>query len=350
MKIKLTNYDASNYKLFEAKLNDLSKQGYNCSSADLFTFFKHDKKRYYYKTAIFVPNKKSSLKARQQREQWMLNYVDHGYKFIGKAKKIYIFKADKDIKIKETDPELLLTYFKKNKTLLNILSIFISLFLSFLLIPSVFTNRSPTEYVTNGAILIHYAPLILCSSLLLRFFINYLHTEKIKTTLIEHKNLPTSKSHEFSFILSNWLFIISFFIIIAGFGLDIFERKTLPITDQILSLNDLGYSSKRSPTYVRSSSLLIKEAYSYFESNNDQALNVNYYRFTSNKQARKNIDYYLQTNQYQKKKQIAKGYLLANEEMYNNLIFVKDKQLIVISTTFDLLKDELYQKIIDFYR
>ena len=42
MKFKLTNYDPSNYKLLETKLNELSKQGYNCKSVDMFTIFKQD--------------------------------------------------------------------------------------------------------------------------------------------------------------------------------------------------------------------------------------------------------------------------------------------------------------------
>ena len=45
MKFKLTNYDPSNYKLLETKLNELSKQGYNCKSVDMFTIFKQDNKR-----------------------------------------------------------------------------------------------------------------------------------------------------------------------------------------------------------------------------------------------------------------------------------------------------------------
>ena len=101
MKIKLTNYDTSEYKLLETKLNNLSKQGYNCDNADFFTFFKHDNKRFYYKTDIFIPDKNSHQKNHEQRDKWLLNYLDHGYKFIGKTHKIYVFKNKKDITIKE---------------------------------------------------------------------------------------------------------------------------------------------------------------------------------------------------------------------------------------------------------
>ncbi|WP_279159859.1 DUF2812 domain-containing protein [Thomasclavelia cocleata] len=348
MKFKLTNYDASDYKLLEYKLNNLSKLGYNCNSVDIFTIFKYDNKHFYYKTDIFVPDKKSKLSNHEQRDNWLMNYIDHGYKFIGKSKKIYIFKAEKNIKVKETDNSLLLKYFKTNKTLTNILLVFTALFLSFLLIPNVFINNSPNEFITNGSILLHYAPLVFCLSLIVRFINNYMQTEKIKNTLTKQTRPKINNIQEYSFILSNWLFIISILVIISGFSLDTIERKTIPINDNILSLNDLGYTSDRSETYTKSSSLLINEFYSYFENNDDEALKINYYRFDSHKKANKNLDNYLKTNNYKKKKQIASGYLLSNDSNYDSIIFVKNDQLIIVQTTLNLLKDDTYQKILNF--
>ncbi|MFQ8706916.1 MAG: DUF2812 domain-containing protein [Thomasclavelia sp.] len=348
MKFKLTNYDASDYKLLEDKLNNLSKLGYNCNNADMFTIFKHDNKRFYYKTDIFVPDKKSKLSNREQRDNWLMNYVDHGYEFIGKSRKIYIFKATKNIKIKETNNTQLLQYFKTNKTLTNILFVFTALFLSFLLIPNVFINNDPNEFITNGSILLHYAPLLFCLSLIVRFFNNYIQTEKIKNTLTKQTSFTINNNQEYRFILSNWLFIITILIIICGFSLDIIERKNTPINDNILSLNDLGYTSNRSKTYTESSSLLINKSYSYFESNDENALKINYYRFNSNEKANKNLDNYLKTNNYKKKKQIANGYLLSSDINYDSIIFVKNNQLIIVQTTLDLLKDDNYQKILDF--
>lgn len=40
MKLRLTNYDTSEYKQFEDMLNNLSKSGYNCKSVDMFTVLK----------------------------------------------------------------------------------------------------------------------------------------------------------------------------------------------------------------------------------------------------------------------------------------------------------------------
>ena len=244
MKFKLTNYDPSNYKLLETKLNELSKQGYNCKSVDMFTIFKQDNKRYYYKTDIFVPDKNKQATNREQRDKWMLEYVEHGYEFIGKSRKIFVFKADKDIKVKETNRELLLNYFKKNRTLLNILLVSISLLLSFSLIPSMFFNNSPNEFVTNGSILIHFAPLFLCIGLIVRFFTNYIQTEKIKSALTKKKLPSYNKKNEYLFIISNWLFIFFFIITISGFILDSSSRQYVDISNDMFTLKDFGYNQK----------------------------------------------------------------------------------------------------------
>lgn len=189
---------------------------------------------------------------------------------------------------------------------------------------------------------------MLCISLIVRSISNYLQTEKIKNKLVKSIALKPAKIQQYRFILSNWLFIISILMIISGFSLDVIERKNIPITDNILTLNDLGYSSEPSDTYTKSSSLMIKEASSYFESNDDEILKINYYCFSSNDKANKYLNNYLNVYNYEKKKQIANGYLLSNDSLYNNIIFVQDKQLIIIQTSFDLLENDLYQKILDF--
>ena len=290
MKFKLTNYDPSNYKLLETKLNELSKQGYNCKSVDMFTIFKQDNKRYYYKTDIFVPDKNKQTSNREQRDKWMLGYVEHGYEFIGKSRKIFVFKADKDIKVKETNRELLLNYFKKNRTLLNILLVSISLLLSFSLIPSMFFNNSPDEFVTNGSILIHFAPLFLCIGLIVRFFTNYIQTEKIKNALIKKKLPSYNKKNEYLFIISNWLFIFFFIITISGFILDSSSRQYVDISNDMFTLKDFGYNQKSNKECVKSSSLLIDKSYSYFETNNDQSLKINYYYFSSKHKAQNYLE------------------------------------------------------------
>ena len=58
--------------------------------------------------------------------------------------------------------------------------------------------------------------------------------------------------------------------------------------------------------------------------------------------------YFLKTNNYKKKKQIANGYLLSNDSNYDSIIFVKNEQLIIVQTTLNLLKDDIYQKLLNF--
>lgn len=83
--------------------------------------------------------------------------------------------------------------------------------------------------------LLHYTPLILCISLIVRSISNYLQTEKIKNNLAQAAAFEPDKIQPYRFILSNWLFIISILMIISGFLLDVIERKNIPITDNILT-------------------------------------------------------------------------------------------------------------------
>ncbi len=346
MKILLTNYDASEYLLFQERLNNLSKQGYNCKSVDYFTVFKKDDQQCFYKTDIFVPDKTKKEKNHQQRDKWLLNYVNRGYEFIGKSGKIYVFKSPNKINYSGTKQSLLDTYFKKNRTLINITLIFISIFLTYLLVPSVFTNQDPSEFVTNGSIILHYVPLLFCISLLSRFFVHYVNTEKLKNKTNKQKAI--NKNQQLIFTINNWLFILSILLIIAGFSLDYLQRKTKTISKQVITLETLGYlkGDNNDDTCITSHSFLIKEAISYNENNGDQIIKVNYYQYSNSHKADKALNNYLSSNQFAFTKEINNGYLLSNDSVYNIIAFVKEKQLIIVQTNFDLQTDNKYQTII----
>lgn len=345
MKIKLTNYDASEYQLFQDELNNMSASGYNCNSIDLFTIFKYDEQRYYYKTDIFVPKKDKNKSSRLQRDEWLLNYVNHGYEFIGKSRKIYVFKAKNKINIKGTSASNLLTFFNKNKSISNVCFIFIAMLLTFMLVPSVITNKLPSEFITNGAIILHYIPILFCITLLVRFFNHYLSTEKIKQQLSDKKvNVKISKN---TLVATNWLIILSIILVAFAFINDTTSRKTKDINNDIISLKDLNLPENKDgyPTYTTSSSFLIDEAISYYEENGNDAINVSYYCYNSNDKAKVALDDYLTTINFSKTKKVTNGYLLTNDSVYNCLAFIKDKQLIIVETTTDLLKDNLYLNI-----
>ena len=347
MKLKLTNYDTSEYKQFEIMLNEQSKQGYNCKSVDMFTIFNADQKRYYYLTDIFVADKSNAKSARIQRDEWLLNYLDHGYEFIGKSRKIYVFKAKQLTKVPGTKPQLLLNYFKRNKTLSNIFFIFIAMLLTFALVPDVLVNKNPIQFFTNGSMILHYLPLLFCSALLIRFFNHYLTTEKIKLSLT--KNQKPKSFSKYPFLITNWLLTFSVIAVIGGFILDFTSRKNIPLTPQIITLNDLGLKGNQEEynTYISGHSLMIDEAISYYEDNHEDALKANYYRYDSLDKAKKALNNYLDATTFKQKKQITNGYLLGDDQ-YNCIAFVKDKQLIIVQTTIDLQIDNTYQKIISF--
>ncbi|WP_294579537.1 DUF2812 domain-containing protein [uncultured Thomasclavelia sp.] len=354
MKLLLTNYDPSEYKVFEQRLNELSSKGYNSDNIDRFTFFKQDNQHYYYQTDIFVPDKSKQENNHALRNKWLMGYMDRGFEYIGKSGKIYVFRSEKKIKYQGTSKYLLGLYFKRNRTWANVIWLFIAIVLTYFLVPNVFINLDPNEFISNGSTILHFAPLLLCISLLCRFFYHNLETEKIKNQLTKNKSYSSRLNKNNIFIVNNWLFIIALILIIAGFGLDYFERKNIPVSDDVISLETLGYSGNQEEydSCVISHSFLIEESLGYVESNGEQFIRVNYYTYSSNDKAKNGLEHYLQANNYDKSKAInsdnnVSGYLFNNstDENYNCIGFVKDKQLIIIQSNIDLQANNLYQQI-----
>lgn len=346
MKLHLTNYDPSEYLIFQDFLNNLSKKGYNCKNVDIFTFFKKDNQQYYYKTDLFVPiNKNISL--RRLKEQWLNDYIDNGYEYVGRTRKIYVFRSKKKNDYTGTEKELLTNYFKRNRTFMNFVFIFLAVLFSYLFIPNVFTNLNPSEFVSNGSIILHYVPLLLCISLLCRFMFHYLATEVLKSKFKRKINIINNKT----FVFNNWLFIISIVLIVVGLGLDYFERKNEPVNDEIISLADLGYpgDQKTYDTCITSSSFLIDNSVSYSETNGEEVIKVNYYQYSDKSKATQGLENYQSSFNYSFKKEISNGYLLGEgeEEIYNVIAFVKDNQLIVLQSNLDLLANNLYETVIE---
>lgn len=80
----------------------------------------------------------------------------------------------------------------------------------------------------------------------------------------------------------------------------------------------------------------------------NDALIVNYYYYNSEKKAKNALNDYLNSVNFKNKKQITNGYLLSNDSIYNCIAFVKNKRLIIVQTTVDLLENNTYQKITSF--
>ena len=216
-----------------------------------------------------------------------------------------------------------------------------------LFIPNVFTNLNPSEFVSNGSIILHYVPLLLCISLLCRFMFHYLATEVLKGKFKRKINIINNKT----FVFNNWLFIISIVLIVVGLGLDYFERKNEPVNDEIISLADLGYpgDQKTYDTCITSSSFLIDNSVSYSETNGEEIIKVNYYQYSDKSKATQGLENYQSSINYSFKKEISNGYLLGEgeEEIYNVIAFVKDNQLIVLQSNLDLLSNNLYETVIE---
>ena len=115
----------------------------------------------------------------------------------------------------------------------------------------------------------------------------------------------------------------------------------------MFTLKDFGFNQKSNKECIESSSLLINKSYSYFETNNEQNLKINYYYFSSNQKAQDYLENYMNINYYQNKKEIDNGYLLASGDIYDGMIFIDENKLIVIQTDFNLQENNRYKTLIN---
>lgn len=369
-KIKLMNYDASEYKLMEKELNQLSSLGFNCNSIDYLTFFKKDNKKAHYITDIFIPVGNTRFSKQTEKEEWINDYADKGYRYLGKVKNVYVFRGNNKNKSLETiDYDILIPYFKANRTLLKSVILGLSIVLSFFLLPGVFSNTNINEYITNGSIIIHYIPIPFCLIFIFRALLNLLNTRKIKK-LLENEQppvlTPTSKYYKLRNIYL-LVSIISIILLIAGIGLDSINRKKVPVNDQILTLKEFNVEGniKDYPNIVVKSSFMIPYSYSYFEQSGNldvekeeygNILNIYYYEIkdlNSTDAFVKNMIEYpdISVSKIELLNDYDNVYLSYSKatNQADAMIIVNNKTIVKVATSFDLSLSENYQPILDFY-
>lgn len=373
IKIKLMNYDASEYKMLEEDLNLLANKGYTCSSVDLLTFFKKDSKKAHYITDIFCPKESTQFAKRKEKDEWLASYIDYGYYTIGKIRNVYIFKGgSNNPKYKKTPTNLVLTYFKGLRTILKMILLLLALSLCIYLIPSVFSNTDIYQFVTNGSILIHYTPIVICFTLLFRAFINYYNTNQIKRKL-KNKEAPilTNQDKYRKFRLAYiYLLITSSLLLLLGVALDSLERKERPLDpNKILTLEDfkIAGNTKEYNTYTTSSSILIPNSYTYLEQSGTlnikegeygNLLSIKYYELKDETTATTFMDSIVTKHSTDTSSTIKpfgnQGSVYLTYSTVDNIadtMVIKDKQtILMISTSFDLSLPEHQKVIFDFYQ
>ena len=217
---KLLDYDITEYKQLENTLNELSKQGYNPTSLGKISRFKKNDKHYHYHVDLFI--KKATTPKRKALHDFINDYERNMFDYYGKLGKFIIFTTENNRTLPKERQKAIDEYLSTRKisaTTYFVLWIFFAFFVAQL----VLQKNQIQEFLTNGSILIHYLPLFLFATILVRSL--------YKIVLACQKN--------FSKLIKKLFYIMSILTCLAAlFGcvLDIIERKNTPLNKNILTL------------------------------------------------------------------------------------------------------------------
>lgn len=332
---KLLDYDITEYKQLENTLNELSKQGYNPTSLGKISRFKKNDKHYHYHVDLFI--KKATIPKRKALHDFINDYERNMFDYYGKLGKFIIFTTENNRTLPKERQKAIDEYLSTRKisaTTYFVLWIFFAFFVAQL----VLQKNQIQEFLTNGSILIHYLPLFLFATILVRSL--------YKIVLACQKN--------FSKLIKRLFYIMSILTCLAAlFGcvLDIIERKNTPLNKNILTLEvfDKKTNKKEYPQYKQTKSILV-EASSYFEKNKQSDLMYSKdYHFKSNEKTNTFFKRYLDTYADVPVIKIDKNtYLFKLDTSYDTLLYKNGNHFYFVSANFSL--KNYYQNIIQFYK
>ena len=162
---KLLDYDITEYKQLENTLNELSKQGYNPTSLGKISRFEKNEKHYYFHVDLLI--KKPATPKRKALHDFINEYEKQMFDYYGKIGKFIIFTTDNKRALPKERQKAIDEYLSTRKisaTTYFVLWIFFSFFVAQL----VLQKNQIQEFLTNGSILIHYLPLLLFATILIR--------------------------------------------------------------------------------------------------------------------------------------------------------------------------------------
>lgn len=332
---KLLDYDITEYKQLENTLNELSKQGYNPTSLGKISRFKKNDKHYHYHVDLFI--KKATTPKRKALHDFINDYERNMFDYYGKLGKFIIFTTENKRTLPKERQKAIDEYLSTRKistTTYFVLWIFFAFFVAQL----VLQKNQIQEFLTNGSVLIHYLPLFLFTTILVRSL--------YKIVLACQKN--------FSKLIKKLFYIMSILTCLAAlFGcvLDIIERKSTPLNKNILTLEvfDKETNKKEYPQYKQTKSILVASS-SYFEKNKQGDLMYSKdYHFKSNEKTNTFFKRYLDTYDDVPVIKIDKNtYLFKLDTSYDTLLYKKGNHFYFVSANFSL--KNYYQNIIQFYK
>lgn len=332
---KLLDYDITEYKQLENTLNELSKQGYNPTSLSKISRFEKNEKHYYFHVDLLI--KKPATPKRKALHDFINEYEKQMFDYYGKIGKFIIFTTDNKRALPKERQKAIDEYLSTRKisaTTYFVLWIFFSFFVAQL----VLQKNQIQEFLTNGSILIHYLPLLLFATILIRCL--------YKIVLACQKSFGKIIKHIFCAMT-----IVTCVVAILGCILDITDRKDIPLNQNILTLQtfDKETNLKKYPNYKYTKSFIV-ESTSYFEENNQGDLMYSKdYCFKSTDKTNTFFKRYLKTYDDVPVIKIDKNtYLFKLDTSYDTLLYKKENHFYFVSANFSLKND--YQNIIEFYK
>lgn len=247
---KLLDYDITEYKQLENTLNELSKQGYNPTSLGKISRFEKNEKHYYFHVDLLI--KKPATPKRKALHDFINEYEKQMFDYYGKIGKFIIFTTDNKRALPKERQKAIDEYLSTRKisaTTYFVLWIFFSFFVAQL----VLQKNQIQEFLTNGSILIHYLPLLLFATILIRCL--------YKIVLACQKSFGKIIKHIFYAMT-----IVTCVVVILGCILDITDRKDIPLNQNILTLQtfDKETNLKKYPNYKYTKSFIV-ESTSYLK-------------------------------------------------------------------------------------
>lgn len=352
MKYRFLNYDLSEYKLLEDELNRLSEQGYNSSNIDRITRFIKNNKRYYYCTDILI--KRNQTPKRKLQYDMMNHYMNYDFDYCGKVGKILIFRSEQK-KNPPTDNSKDIVHFFQTRKFSKIFIFIFAAFLSRFILDIVLSQNQIDQFVTNGNIILHYTFIPICLTVLYQTFVKLLMNQKAKNHLVEGSSWTHQEIKRHHHIQKGLtiLLIIDIFLVSFGLILDYFDRKDIPINQDILTLSDfqLEGDEKDYPTYTKMNSFIVQTT-SYAEVNEKgDALYSKCYQFHNKKDTNTYFQRYIKQETENKtvKKLDNSIYLIQSDNQYDTIIYKTDKQFVYVTTSFELYDSQLYQVVYSFY-
>lgn len=336
------DYDLTEYKVLENKLNELSLQGINPVNLGLVSSFKKNNKHYYYYVDIFT--KKASVPKKKAMNDMINYYERHMFDYIGKIGKLMIFRS-------ENKRQLLNDRKKEINEVLNIREISCLTYFVLTLIPTIYlvysflSHHTISEFLTNGSIILHYGIVVIA----LTFILRPLH----KLILAHQYKKEKRISSRFLNKIFYTCVIISIIILSLGCLLDITGREKVKVDNEVITLGDLGLKDdfKNYDEYTITRSY-ITDSYSYAESNDQgDAIYSKKYVIHQKKDIQKYFDNYKKEIIDNKSISINASVYIINIDGQNDSILFKTKDgFIYVTTSLEIYESKIYLKIIDFYK